>query len=145
MAFIIIKLSDDFSMKKGETLTITLFPSSGVTRTISLEQKHGTFSTIFHRFRSQPKKEVSDVAILRNILSNEKARILHVIKTKKPASIYELAKLLGRDFKAVRKDITTLEHFGIVKLVKTAKKGSKRKSLAPVLNLDTLQININFE
>ena len=70
-------------------------------------------------------------------------KILHTIKANKPSSLYILAKQLGRDFKAVRKDVATLEHFGIVKLVKTSGKG-KRKSLAPVLNLDTLQINVNF-
>jgi archaellin len=36
-AYIILKLSDDFAMKKGDSMTITLFPSRGVTRTISLE------------------------------------------------------------------------------------------------------------
>jgi len=37
MAFIIIELSDDFSMTQGESITMTLFPSSGITKTITLE------------------------------------------------------------------------------------------------------------
>jgi len=37
MAYIIIKLSEDFSMTKKETMTITLFPSSGIERTITLK------------------------------------------------------------------------------------------------------------
>jgi archaellin len=37
MAFIIIKLSDDFSIAQGESITMTLFPSSGITKTITLE------------------------------------------------------------------------------------------------------------
>ena len=37
MAYIIIKLSEDFSFGKGETLFVTLFPSSGIKKTIILE------------------------------------------------------------------------------------------------------------
>ena len=40
------------------------------TRTITLEQKQGTFTTLFHRFRSEKKQEVSDISLLRSILSN---------------------------------------------------------------------------
>jgi archaellin len=36
MAYIAIKLSEDFTMKKGDSLTITLFPSTGLTRTITV-------------------------------------------------------------------------------------------------------------
>ena len=111
-------------------------------RNISLEMKKGTFSALLHLFSREDV--FTEIAVLRNLLSNEKAKILQFIKERKPSSLYVLAKQLGRDFKAVRKDVSTLEHFGIVRLVKTSKKGSKRKSLAPVLNLDTLQININF-
>ena len=64
-------------------------------RTISLLEKEGTFSTIFQRFKSTKKQE-SDISSLRHLLSNEKARLLHICKTKEPSSIYELAKLLGK-------------------------------------------------
>ena len=37
MAYIIIKLSEDFSMVKGDSLIVTLFPSSGLARTTTLE------------------------------------------------------------------------------------------------------------
>jgi len=37
MAYIIINLSEEFSMTKGETMNVTLFPSSGIKRTISLD------------------------------------------------------------------------------------------------------------
>jgi len=35
MAYITIKLSEQFAMEKGDTITITLFPSPGTTRTIT--------------------------------------------------------------------------------------------------------------
>ena len=37
MAYIIIKLSEDFTMVKGDSITVTLFPSSGLARTTILE------------------------------------------------------------------------------------------------------------
>jgi len=111
------------------------------TRTISLDQRQGTFSTIFHRFRSEKKKE-TEVSVLRSLLSNEKARLLHIIKTKQPNSLYELAKLLARDFKSVRQDITILEKFGFIEMIPIHK--GKREKLKPVLTLDTLEIKINI-
>ncbi|MEK6872887.1 MAG: HTH domain-containing protein [Nanoarchaeota archaeon] len=110
------------------------------TRAISLFEKEGTFSTLFHRFKSAKKQE-SEIASLRHILSNEKARLLHICKTKKPASIYELAKLLGRDFKAVRQDIKLLEGFGFVELISSHKHGRER--LMPVVDTDQIIITIN--
>jgi predicted transcriptional regulator len=79
---------------------------------------------------------------LRSLLSNEKARILHVIKTKKPNSIYELAKLTGRDFKVVREDLKILEKFGLIKLVPNKEK--ERERLKPVLQTEKLHIIINI-
>lgn len=111
------------------------------TRTISLSEKEGTFSTLFHRFKSTKKQE-SEIASLRHLLSNEKARLLHICKTKQPASIYELAKLLGRDFKAVRQDIKLLEKFGFIELVSSHKQGRER--LAPIVDVDEIVITINI-
>ena len=62
------------------------------------------------------KKEDFDfeaLSALRRLLSNEKARLLHVIKKNRPKSIYELAKILKRDFKSVNEDIKLLQRFGI--------------------------------
>jgi len=37
MTYIILKLPPDFTMKKGDCLEITLFPSTGITKTINVE------------------------------------------------------------------------------------------------------------
>ena len=37
MGYIIIKLPRDFCMKKGDSIILTLFPETGITRTILLE------------------------------------------------------------------------------------------------------------
>ena len=111
------------------------------TKTITLTEKEGAFSTIFHRFKGK-KNQNSEVAELRQLLSNEKAKLLHIIKTKQPASIYELAKILGRDFKAVRQDIRLLERFGLIELISSHKNG--RELLRPVVDVDKLIINFNL-
>ena len=81
-------------------------------------------------------------------LSPEKARILHILKTKQPNSIYELTKLLGRNFKAVRQDLMVLEQFGVIKLIpgssKIKKGQSKRKILKPIIAIDKLVINLEI-
>lgn len=111
------------------------------TRTITISEKEGTFSTLFSRFKSSKKQE-SDIANLRHILSNEKARLLHICKTKQPESIYKLAKILGRDFKAVRQDIKLLEKFGFIELISSHKHGRER--LRPVIDTDQVVITINL-
>jgi predicted transcriptional regulator len=85
--------------------------------------------------------DFSDVKLLRNLLSNEKSRILYALKHSNPTSIYGLAKLLGRDFKSVRDDVKVLERFGFIEF--HAEKVGKRGSLKPVLIADKLQIIIS--
>jgi hypothetical protein len=106
---------------------------------INLES-HGTFSALFRRF-GFGSEELS-VDMLRQLLSHERARMIHVIRTQKPGSIYFLAKALGRDFKAVKKDILLLKKFNVVDLEEAKYKG--RKKLKPVLKITGLQVNLNF-
>tara|TARA_Y100000310_G_scaffold32447_1_gene30729 strand:+ start:364 stop:714 length:351 start_codon:yes stop_codon:yes gene_type:complete len=110
------------------------------TRTITIAEKEGTFSTIFHKIKGGKKE--SGIASLRQLLSNEKARLLHICKTKQPESIYELAKILARDFKAVRHDIKILEQFGFIELISSIKHGRER--LKPVVDADQVIITINL-
>jgi len=91
---------------------------------------------------SSTKKQNTEIANLRQLLSNERARLLNICKTKEPSSIYELAKLLGRDFKAVRKDIKLLERFGFIELISSHKHGRER--LRPIVDADQVVITINL-
>ncbi len=111
-----------------------------LSRTITISEKEGTFSTIFNKIKGSKKE--ADVFNLRQLLSNEKARLLHICKTKHPSSIYELAKLLDRDFKAVRADIKILEQFGLIELISSIKNGRER--LKPVLGAEQLIITLNL-
>jgi predicted transcriptional regulator len=86
--------------------------------------------------------DFSDIKLLRSLLSNEKARILHILKTQSPKSIYALSKTLNRDHKSVYQDIKILERFGLIEF--HSEKTGKRYSLRPVLTVDKLEIIINI-
>ncbi|MBU3913435.1 MAG: hypothetical protein KKB21_05725 [Nanoarchaeota archaeon] len=109
------------------------------TRTINLQISQNAFNTIFKRFVGEKTNyEFSGLEDLRQLLSNEKARILYTVKHNKPTSIYNLAKILNRDFKSVQQDTKILEKFGLISLIK--EHYGKRNMLRPVINITNLQI-----
>ncbi len=115
------------------------------TRIIDIYEKEGTFHYIFRRFSTIPEKEeynTQDLSILRKILSNEKARLLHIIKVKQPKSIYSLAKILNRDFKTVREDVLLLKKFGFLDLIE--EKSGKRRLHRPLLTAKSINITIRI-
>jgi len=113
------------------------------TRIIEVYEKGGTFSSVFRKFAgSKSDYNKSDMSLLRKLLSNEKARMLNVIKVKKPKSLYELAKFLERDFKTVRDDVMILKKFGFLDLIE--EKSGKRKTHKPVITATTVNIVIRF-
>jgi len=103
-------------------------------------------SGIVSRFLTKKTKKTEynpeDIELLRKLFSNEKTRILHTLKTKKPKSIYDLAKILERDFKSVYLDLKFLERFGFIEFY-SEKKG-KRESLRPVLVIDSLKLELTI-
>jgi len=114
------------------------------TRVVNLYITPGAFASIFKRLRGDKSEyDFSGLTDLRQLLSKEKAKLLNVVKNQQPDSIYKLAKLLERDFKAVSQDIKLLERFGFISL-KPLTKG-KRKKLKPEIAIDNLQINISFQ
>lgn len=111
------------------------------TRQISIVDKQGTFGVFFKRFPGNKTDfDFEGLSALRNLLSNEKARMLHVIKSKSPKSVYELAKILKRDFKSVSLDIRLLERFGFIDLI--SEKTGKRERLKPKIVVDSINIEI---
>lgn len=113
------------------------------TREISITQSGGAFS-LLRKGLFLPKEDYDfeGLSALRRLLSNEKARLLHVLKTEKPGSIYDLAKKLGRNFKTVNDDIKLLERFGFIELVEEKTKNRIRHK--PELVIDALTINLKI-
>ena len=113
------------------------------TREINIVDESGTFKTFFKRITGEHTDyDFEGLSALRRLLSNEKARILHVVKAKHPSSIYGLAKILKRDFKSVNEDVKLLERFGFVDFI--AEKTGKRERLKPVIVVDSIHINFKI-
>src|SRR3989338_10725287 len=113
------------------------------TREITIVDKAGTFNTFFKRFSGEQEEyDFEGLSALRKLLSNQKSKILHTIKTKNPKSIYELAKILKRDFKSVSEDIKLLERFGFIDML--SEKTGKRERLKPVIVVDSIYLQISI-
>ncbi|OGJ12598.1 hypothetical protein A3K62_01550 [Candidatus Pacearchaeota archaeon RBG_16_35_8] len=112
------------------------------TRDITIAETKGAFSLFTKSGLSKKDYDFDSLLTLRQLLSNEKARILHVIKTYEPKSIYELAKRLNRGFKAVNDDIRLLERFGFVEMIE--EKTKNRKRYRPEVVVDHMVINIKI-
>jgi len=110
------------------------------TREITITESKGAFSIFRKPAISKEEYDFSELSSLRQLLSNEKARLLHVIKTASPGSIYELARKLGRTFKSVNDDIKLLEKFGFIEF-RQGKTG-RRKALIPTLVSDKISLII---
>lgn len=113
------------------------------TRQINIVGEGGTFATFFKRFTAEKADfDFEGLSALRRLLSNERAKLLYFLKTKSPSSIYSLAKMLGRDFKAVSQDIKLLERFGFIEMI--SEKTGNRKRLKPLLAVSEIQINLKI-
>jgi predicted transcriptional regulator len=111
------------------------------TRDITIYEGKGSF--LFRKTGTSKKDyDFSGIQALRQLLNNEKARILHVIKNQEPKSIYDLAKKLGRGFKAVNDDIKLLERFGFIELIEEKTKNRIRHK--PEIVVDRIIINIDI-
>lgn len=109
------------------------------TRIIDVYEKGGAFSSVFRKFKGKKTDyNKSDMSLLRQLFSNEKARLLNVIKMKKPTSIYNLAKFLERDFKTVRQDVILLKKFGFLDIIQ--EKTGNRITHRPALTTNTINI-----
>ena len=112
------------------------------TREITITKSRGTFSIFSKPKIDKESYDFSGISAFRQLLSNEKARILDVIKTQKPNSIYDLTKKLNRSFKAVQEDIKILERFGFIELIEEKTKNRIRHK--PQIIVDNIIVNIKI-
>ncbi len=111
-------------------------------REITIKESKGTFSIFKKTGFAKKDFDFEGLKVLRNLLSNEKARVLWAIKHKKPKSIYELAKLLGRGFKSVNDDLKLLERLGFIEFIEEKDKGRIRHK--PEIITDKMTIHITI-
>lgn len=113
------------------------------TRDITIVDTGGVFDLFFKKiYGEKADYDFGSLSTLRKLLSNEKARLLHTIKSKQPNSIYALAKILKRDMKSVKEDIKLLEKFGFISLI--SEKTGNRERHKPVIVVDSLNINLKI-
>ncbi|MDN3512315.1 MAG: hypothetical protein QY310_08685 [Candidatus Jettenia sp. CY-1] len=77
--------------------------------------------------------------VMRKVLTEERLRILKTIKKEHPSSIYQLAKMLGRDMKNTFDDVQYLAQAGFIELKKT-KEG--REKATPLVTYDKILLEI---
>lgn len=76
---------------------------------------------------------------MRKVFTEERLRIVKTIKREHPSSIYELAKILGRDIKNTFDDVQFLAQAGLVELRKI-KEG--REKTTPMVKYDKILLEI---
>ncbi len=76
---------------------------------------------------------------MRKVLTENRLKILKVVKKDRPSSVYELAKLLKRDVKNTHDDVQLLAGLGLLGLTKT-KDGRERNT--PVVNYEKILLEI---
>ena len=81
-----------------------------------------------------------DPADLVRVLSAERVRVIRAVR-EKPAPVSELAVTLRRDRKAVRRDVSLLESFGLVSTREEINPGHGRRRIIVYNGSDTNAIN----
>jgi len=77
---------------------------------------------------------------MRSVLTDKRLSILKAIRERQPKSVYELAKLLGRDLKNVNQDLKLLADVGLVTLEKTE---TDKKRMIPHVDYSKILLEIS--
>lgn len=75
------------------------------------------------------------------IMTNERIRLLHTIREKKPESITQLARFLNRSQSNVSNDVKYLEGIGLIEIEETDDTVIHKK---PIVNYDALRITVDL-
>lgn len=84
----------------------------------------------------EPEIYFTSFEALRRALTPRRLELLHIIKTRKPSSINELARMAKRDIKNITEDVRYLEQIGFIE-----KKQTNRK-VTPVVNYDKVMLEM---
>ena len=93
-------------------------------------------------FKKREGVYFTSLEAMRNFLTPKRMEILHAIKSKSPASIYALAKMLKRSFPRVLNDVEILKKHGLIKLSRV--KNSARRTFHPSVSYDAIHLSITI-
>lgn len=86
--------------------------------------------------RGGPELYFTSFEVFRKALTPKRLELLHIIKTRKPASINELARMADRDIKNVADDVKYLGEIGLIESIASGRK------TAPKINYDRIALEI---
>jgi len=94
----------------------------------ALEGLKGTFKAAEAGGRVREREGVyfTSMEAARNLLTPNRLALLRAIRTKRPGSIYELAKMVRRDLKNVQGDLKLLERYGLARMSQEHRKGKRQ-------------------
>ena len=90
--------------------------------------------------RKKPGIYFEDFVVMRKAITEERVRILRIIKERHPESIYDLAKMLHRNLKNVSDDVHYLAGLGLIELEKA--KANGREKTVPSVHYDKIMLEI---
>ena len=95
-------------------------------------------------FTAKAVREISftTLSAMRKTLTQKRLEVMHCIKHNHPKSKDELAGLLKRDIKNVRKDIQLLEQLDFIEVRKGKSKDSERQVAVPQVNFERINVDI---
>ena len=85
---------------------------------------------------TEPEMYFTSLEAFRKAITPKRLELLHIIKTERPSSVNELARMAHRDIKNVTADVKYLEQIGLIE-----KKTADHKS-RPVINYDKIALEI---
>jgi len=90
--------------------------------------------------RKKPGVYFENIETMRKAITEERVKILKVVKERHPESIYELAKMLHRNLKNVSDDVHYLAGLGLIELERTKSNG--REKTVPLVGYDKILLEI---
>jgi len=106
------------------------------TLTIEIKQVHEVLGDLREAFkiaaskrpvhRARPGVYFTSIEAARNLLTPNRLALLRAIRTRRPQSVYGLAKIVKRHLKNVQDDVQLLERYGLVRLVAGRSSGFRR-------------------
>src|SRR5215831_9254319 len=84
---------------------------------------------------------VTSIEAARNLLTPNRVALLRAVRSGRPGSIYELAKMVDRDLKNVQDDLRILQRHGLIRMSDATRSG-KRRVRIPQSLFDQIELKI---
>ena len=93
------------------------------------------------RVRRREGVYFTSIEAARTLLTPSRLVLLRAVRSNRPGSIYELAKLVNRDLKNVQDDLRLLARYGLVRMA-NGKGSGKRRVRIPHAVFDQIELRI---